>query len=194
MKSVKLGVILSILILSGALSAKDTSEQNASKEADVKGPVSVEWVKPEDFRDVRHPSVSKAKYREQVFAKLETHFDKLAEDLPEGYHLALKVTNLDMAGEVQTATQAGLIGMHYRASASFQEYRIMRDIDIPRMTFSFELRNADGQIVQSEEEVKLKDVGFLNRTSTRFKNRPLKYEKAMVSRWFKETFLAESEA
>lgn len=194
MKSVKFGLTLSIFIFSASVLSQDIKEQEADKEAETKGPVTVEWVKPEDFRDVRHPSVSRAKYRERVFAKLESHFDKLAEDLPEGYHLALKVINLDMAGEVQTATQAGLIGMHHRASAGFQEYRIMRDIDIPRMTFSFELKDADGKVVQSEEEVKLKDVGFLNRTSTRFKNRPLKYEKAMVSRWFKETFLAESEA
>jgi hypothetical protein len=193
MKSLKLSLAVPIFLFSNLIFANETSEQTADSDAVSAGPVSIEWVEPEKYRDVRHPNVSRAKYRERVFTKLESHFSELAEELPEGYQLALKVTNLDLAGEVQTATQAGIIGIHHRASAGFQEYRIMRQIDIPRMTFSYELKNSEGEVVQSEE-VKLKDTGFLNRTTTRFRNRPLQYEKAMLSRWFKETFSQEVEA
>jgi hypothetical protein len=194
MKSLKLSLAVPIFLFSNLIFANETSEQIADSDVAATGAVSVEWIEPEKYRDVRHPNVSKTKYRERVFAKLEAHFSELAEELPEGYQLALKVTNLDMAGEVQTATQAGIIGMQNRASAGFQEYRIMRQIDIPRMTFSYELKNSEGEVVQAEEEVKLKDTGFLNRATTRFRNRPLHYEKTMVSRWFKKTFSSAVEA
>lgn len=194
MNSVKLAVIISLFTISGLTLANESGEQIEGEQDNVKSPVTIEWVKPEKFRDVRHPNISRAKYRDSVFKELESHFVDLAENLPEGYNLALKVTNLDMAGEVQTGMQAGISGYGYSGRTGFQEYRIVRQIDIPRMTISYELSNAKGEVIQAEDEVKVKDVGFLNRYTVRFKNKPLRYEKTMLTRWFKNTFLKAAEA
>lgn len=148
--------------------------------------VSIEWVEPRKFRDVRHPTTSRKRYRESVFLELETFFTSLGEELPEGYKLNLKVTDLDLAGTIQTPAMAGLNNF---SSGGIEDYRIVREIDIPRMTFSYELIDEKGQILK-QEEVKLKDMSFLSRAGSISKNTSLIYEKVMISRWFKDTFIA----
>lgn len=151
--------------------------------------VSVEWVKPKKFRDVRHPTMSTKRYRDSVLLELETFFTTLGKGLSEGQSLNLKVTDLDLAGAVQSPSMAGLRNF---SNSGINTYRIVRDIDIPRMTFTYELVDAQGQVLK-QDDVKLKDMSFLSRVGSVNKNTSLKYEKVMISRWFKETFIAASE-
>ena len=154
--------------------------------------VSIEWIDPQKFRDVQHPTTSRKRYRESVFLELETFFATLGEELPLGYRLHLNVTDLDMAGAVQTPEMAGLNNFSNQGRFGMQDYRIMRDIDIPRMTFSYEYLDDKGQVVK-QEEVDLKDMSYLSRGSSFNKNTSLHYEKVMISRWFKDTFQAEDQ-
>ncbi|MFQ3206112.1 MAG: hypothetical protein ACI9IT_000246 [Glaciecola sp.] len=151
--------------------------------------VLIEWIEPKKFRDVRHPTMSRKRHRESVLLELETFFTSLGEELPEGHKLNLRVTDLDLAGTVQPP---GMVGLRNFPNRGIENYRIVRNIDIPRMTFSYELVDDQGKILQ-QEEVNLKDMSFLSRAGSANKNTSLKYEKVMISRWFKETFISESE-
>lgn len=176
------------------LSTNVASSENAASESniqDTNARVAIEWIDPQKFRDVRHPTMSRARYRESVFAELEEYFNSLAEKLPDGQQLKLKVTDLDMAGTVQSPSMAGLGNSSFDSRYSTNDYRIVRQIDIPRMDFSFELVDKMGQVLK-KEDVNLKDMSFMSRASLFTKNASLRYEKAMISRWFETTFLRDS--
>jgi hypothetical protein len=56
------------------------------------------------------------------------------------------------------------------------------------MTFSYSLANADGQVILSGEDVKLKDMDFMESNIRRNRTESLSYEKAMLNDWFSDTF------
>jgi hypothetical protein len=99
----------------------------------------------------------------------------LAEKLPEGQVLTIKVTDVDLAGD----TYIGGI----------DQLRIIKDIYFPRINFSYELVNADRGIVTSGEIV-LKDMSFMMGSNLKYRNKSLGYEKTMLDDWFTETFKA----
>ena len=167
--------------------AKNGGSQTSTEPKEIASNVSIEWIEPQKFRDVEHPTISRKRYRDSVFLELETLFTTLAKELPIGYQLNVKVSDLDLAGTVQPPGMAGLNDFSSQGRFGMQDYRIMRDIDIPRMTFSYEYLDEKGKIVK-QEEVNLKDMSYLSRSSSFNKSTALHYEKVMISRWFKETF------
>lgn len=178
--------LLSAQAMASNIETMDTGNVEAQKS---QSNVSIEWVKPKKFRDVRHPTMSRKHYRDSVLLELETFFTSLGEGLPEGQKLNLRVTDLDLAGAVQSPAMAGLRNF---SNSGIDNYRIVRDIDIPRMTFAYELVDGQGQILK-QEDVELKDMSFLSMAGSVNTNTSLKYEKVMISRWFKETFMSASE-
>ena len=92
----------------------------------------------------------------------------------------MKVSDLDLAGQVWPASFVGL-------GHSTSDVRVIKNIDIPRMNFSYQLLDESGQVLQ-QAEVKLKDMSFLDRGSHFFRNEPLRYEKNMLKRWFEQEF------
>jgi hypothetical protein len=149
--------------------------------------VNIEWVEPSKYRDVRNPNMSRKRFREQVFGQLQTFFDELAQTLPDGSSLSLTVTNVDLAGTVQVPSQAGIMGAS-SFDRGFNEMRIMRDVDIPRLYFTYTLKDANGETIKSEE-VELKDMNYLRNASIQRRNESLKYEKHMIEKWFNTTFI-----
>ena len=144
-----------LVIVTGALLL------NASQSL-AKAEVEIVWENPKEYTDVRPTSQSRSKFREQTFANLEEYINKLAEDLPDGQVLAITVSDLDLAGNVWPASFVGI-------GNSTGDVRLVKDIDIPRMEFSYTLKNTDGTIVQ-EADVKIKDMGFQRRHNPFFKS------------------------
>lgn len=177
--------VLSMDVLSSNL------QDPTSASSEVQSNLTVEWIEPQNFRDVRHATISRKRYRESVFEELEAYLGELSEALPDGHKLTIKVTELDLAGTVQTQSMAGLDRYSQNSRNDMNEYRIMRDIDIPRMTFIYELKDENGQLIQGKE-VNLKDMSYLSRVNSIHKNTSLRYEKAMISDWFKKTFPSET--
>lgn len=142
--------------------------------------VVVEWLEPKSYIDVRAANYSNSKFRKQVFKELEEHLVDLSEDLPEGQSLKMRVTDLDLAGRVEPG---GING--FGASG---DIRVVRQIDIPRIKFEYDLLDAEGKIIKTDA-VNLKDMGFLDgpRMSRRFE--PHSYEKRMLSEWFKDNLV-----
>lgn len=134
----------------------------------------VTWVDYEKYRDIKSGNLNRMHFRETTFYNFEKHFSKLAENLPAGQVLKIKVTDVDLAGD----THIGGIN----------QIRIIKNIYFPRMNFSYELVNADGSIVVKSDEVILKDMSFMMSSNLKYRNNSLSYEKKMLDDWFTETF------
>jgi hypothetical protein len=161
-----------------AIAGNDSNQENPDKE---NTRVEMNWVEPKKFTDLRERTFSTKRFRERVFTILESHFEELAAQLPEGQSIKLTITDIDLAGRVEPAAFTGL-------SASAEDVRIMRDIDIPRMNFEYTIVDGDGNIVK-QEDVKIKDMNYLNGTRSFRTERPLGYEKRMITRWFEKNIL-----
>jgi hypothetical protein len=133
----------------------------------------VTWIGYEKYRDIQPGSEGRKHFRERTFKDLEKHFTQLAEKLPEGQVLNIKVTDVDLAGD----THIGGIS----------QIRIIKEMYFPRMNFSYELVNADNSIVRSGDVV-LKDMSFMMGSNLKYRNKSLGYEKVMLDDWFTETF------
>lgn len=143
--------------------------------------ISVEWVEPKSFRDVKDGTFSSERFRKRVFNQLEKHLDKLASDLPEGQTISFKVTDLDLAGRIEPASFIGY-------SRSLDEVRIMRNVDIPRIKFEYALLDDKGEVIK-KEDVNLKNMNYLNDVGMSNRNKPYEHEKRMLSRWFAKNII-----
>lgn len=166
---------LSILVTSAF--ALGLSSYVVAQDADK---VEIEWDKPEKYRDVRASNESRKRFREATFERITEYMNELASSLPANQKLQMKVSDLDLAGQVWPASFVGL-------GHSGADVRIIKSIDIPRINFSYQLVDESGQVVQ-QAEVKLKDMSFFDRGSHIFRNDPLSYEKNMLKRWFNKEF------
>ena len=93
--------------------------------------------------------------------------------------MTIVVDNLDLAGDTRTA------GVKFGSGLS--DVRIMRQIDIPRMSFSYEVKDVSGKVVSSQS-LKLKDMNYLQGASRLRSSEPLFYETRMLTKWFKKEF------
>ncbi|WP_426369608.1 DUF3016 domain-containing protein [Pseudocolwellia sp. HL-MZ7] len=142
----------------------------------VAGESEVTWTDPDKYTDVRSGNENRKHFKERIFKSFEKHFAKLSQKLPEGKTLKINVTNVDLAGDVRFS--------------SMQQIRIVKDIYIPRLEFSYELVNADKSLAASGE-VDLKDMGFMTSSSAYKSSSDLYYEKRMINKWFKNNFIPD---
>lgn len=135
------------------------------------GTVEVKWQDPDSYKDIRHGNSHKTKFRENLFAHVEQHLEKLVEKLPEQSKLKLKVIDLNLAGDVR-----------YNFSMS-QDIRIVQHIYWPSIEFEYQLLG-NQQLINSET-VKLKDMAFMDRGGrSRLNHDSYYYEKRMLTEWF----------
>ncbi len=159
--------ILSAMLATSALVATSALLAGSA----LAGEAKVTWQNPDSYTDIRPGNQTKAGFEARVFKGLDEVFDKLARQLPDGYKLLINVTDVDLAGDVRPGRGPG-----------GQDIRIVRDIDWPRMSFSYVLNNAqDQQVVAGKED--LKDINFRSgigiNTSDSFY-----YEENMLKDWF----------
>jgi len=162
-------LVPALMVFSGAtLAQKSTAETAETK-------VEITWQDPKSYTDVRPSNESRKSFRNRVFKSLDEYFNKLAEALPEGQTLEVTVTDLDLAGQVWPTMRAGAF-----------DIRIIDTVYIPRMEFSYQLKEGD-KVVKSAD-VKIKEMAFMNRISRARSNDPFRYEKDMIKRWFDDEF------
>jgi hypothetical protein len=143
--------------------------------------LTVTWGDYQTFTDVKPANGMRKAYAESTFKTLEEYMHKLAADLPQGHTLAMTITNLDLAGRVLPGSFTGL-GLH-----STDMIRVIKTIDIPRIEFTYEYKDANGIVLKSDT-VNLKDMSFMTGHNPLFSSDSLKYEKNMLRKWFKKTF------
>lgn len=165
MRKILLLSALSVALFAGQTHAKATVE--------------VEWKDSASYSDVRPTSETRSSFKKRVFGELEKYMGKLAEDLPDGQTLSLTVTNLDLAGQVWPSSFVGM-------GSGAQDVRLIKRVDIPRISFSYILKDADGKELKSAE-VKLKDMSFMERSRNQFNTSDsFRFEKSMLKDWFDE--------
>jgi hypothetical protein len=139
--------------------------------------VNIEWQDADKYTDIRPAGETKHSFRQHVFTELEQHFTKLASQLPEQQQLKIVVTNIDLAGAVEFSGS--------------RQIRIVRELYLPRISFHYQLLDEQNQLVQ-QEQLKLKDMAFMQNNNLRYRHASLSYEKQMLDTWFKKTFLSKA--
>jgi hypothetical protein len=144
---------------------------STSAEADVT------WANPSEYSDIDAGNNSRKSFQAKVFGSLGKHFGTLSKKLPEGQTLKVEVTDLDLAGQVRYGVM--------------NEIRVIKDIYIPRISFTYQLLSVDKSVI-SEDSVKLKNIGFMHGSAGRnMHHDEFKHEKRMLDKWFNKTFIKQ---
>jgi hypothetical protein len=137
--------------------------------AQANGRAEVRYIAPETFADAGFGAVE----RERTQRVLTAHFDRLAKRLPDGQVLRVDITDVDLAGEID--------------SFVFHPVRVMGQLpDAPRLGLKFELRQGGQLLAQGEE--RLTDLAYLDRRISRRQDGPLLYEGRLLDQWFGQRF------
>ena len=135
------------------------------------GTVKVEWHEPDEYTDIKPANMSKKSFRASVFKQLEKHWSKMAtKKLPEGMKLEVKVTNLNLAGDVR-----------YNFAMN-RDIRLVKNIYWPAIEFEYKLY--DGKRLVKSETVKIKDMAFLDRGGLLGNRGNYYHEKRIITDWF----------
>jgi hypothetical protein len=143
---------------------------------------SVSFANPEQFTD----SVASGGYGLDAEQPVLTELARYIESLGTWYlkpHqvLVVEITDIDLAGRYEP----------WRPIA--YDVPIMRDIYPPRIALRYKL--TDGTRMLCEGEEKIVDINYLSNPGARpFPNDPLRYEKAMLSDWFRRRLFAPKAA
>lgn len=144
--------------------------------------VTVRFEPVERYTDLGLSGASTPAVQESLLKQLEKHLKQLGEsDLPKGDRLDITIRDIDMAGAMEPWRSPNLINT-----------RIIRDIYPPRLTLHYLWRDKAGRL-KADREDKPSDLNYLMRLdSARYLyNDPLRYEKTLLDRWFRETFAAK---
>lgn len=138
--------------------------------------VTVTFVTPEKFTDVRDGLMDSEKDRDYLLGEIKAHIESLGQKyLTAGQSLEIKVTDVDLAGDFEPWH-----GMN------FDHIRILKDIYPPRMTLEFRLTAADGKVV-SEGKRRLQSIGYLMTLALPTHDH-LRYDKEMIHDWMRQEF------
>ncbi|MFC0117505.1 DUF3016 domain-containing protein [Pseudoalteromonas xiamenensis] len=135
--------------------------------------VAVQWKDFKEYRDVYPSNEARGGYHKRIATQFEKHLNKLAEQLPAGYNLAVSFDDIDLAGDV-----------HYGRN----DIRVIKPIHFPSLTISYTLKDNSGKVLSEGQAVRLKDMSFMDR-SRLGDNESFHYDKRLLSEWFEQTIL-----
>jgi hypothetical protein len=128
------------------------------------------WEKYDDILDEFEPS---DQGELNILKEMTRSMDALAgQEIPEGEHLTLTFTNIDLAGEFLASNRA---------------LRTMKTIYPPRLVFTYSLTNSTGQVIKSGKE-DLTDDLYLQRIPND-PGDPRNFEKTMMKDWMETKLL-----
>jgi hypothetical protein len=138
------------------------------------GEAKVNFVKLDNFTDIKAGNEQKERFRERLTEEFSSVFSGFAAKLPEGYQLLINITDIDLAGDIRP-------GM----SIHFDQIRWMKEIDWPRIQFTYELKNTQQEVVASGKE-ELRDMDYLRRFRIPSGKTSFEFEEKMLQDWFKQ--------
>ena len=128
-----------------------------------------------------HGAVNKREVAATV-KSLATHLDRKAESLlPEGQSLAVRLNDIDLAGEYEPWS-----------GSRYDHVRIVRSMYPPSIDLTFTLRDAQGNVLR-EGTSKLRDPAF-DLGSSPAGDDALRYEKRMIDQWLRREFTSDTTA
>jgi len=166
---------LSLLALAGT-GCEHLAMKNAVAAEAAAAKVEVEFVAPETFTDVKDALVATEKGRAYTIEEVRRYLvETAARHVPEGQHLKITVTDIDMAGDYE-----------FWGWAAHSDIRIIKAIYPPSIDLAFVLSEASGSVLK-EGERRLHDLAFQMRIDLR-DNDHLRYEKALIDDWLRDEF------
>lgn len=135
--------------------------------------VTVVFHEPDNFTDVRdsYGNGTSQYYLDVISQYLKETATKL---VPKGETLTVTFSDIDLAGDIPPGR--------------IDSVRIIKAIYIPRMTLTFQLKDASGAIVK-EGSRQLSDLDFqMKFTPSIDRNDPLYYDKQMLGDWIRKEF------
>lgn len=137
------------------------------------GEAKVSFTKLDNFTDIKAGNEQKERFRERLTEEFTSVFAGFAAKLPDGYQLEITVTDIDLAGDIRPG-----MTIHY------DQIRLMKEIDWPRIQFTYALKNAQQEVVASGKE-ELRDMDYLRRFRIPSGKTSFKFEEKMLQDWFK---------
>lgn len=162
------------LLAAACLVAAGTAIAPAAAQA---GTASVTFTKPDRYTDASyaHP-VANESDRAQVLRDVEQHLQRLAtRGLAASDTLQVEVLDIDLAGHFPPLGAGG------------SEVRVVTDITGPRIKLRYSLVRDGSATVSGGEEV-LSDLNFMVPSNRYSSGDRLRYEKALLDRWFEKRF------
>lgn len=142
------------------------------------GKLSIIWKDPNQYSDIESTTWLQSKFDKYLFTELT---DELGKDvnkvLGENQQLDLIITNVDLAGDVQSTF-----------GASVNDIRVVSDLYPPKINFDYTL-SQDGKVIMSGSE-RIQNMGFLFGIQP-ITSQPFPYESKLLTKWFKEKIKPE---
>ncbi|MBL9189092.1 MAG: DUF3016 domain-containing protein [Opitutaceae bacterium] len=136
----------------------------------------VVFFEPEKFTDVRDNHMGDYK-RTTYLDQIRDHLLEQAKYfVPDGHKLTVTFTDIDMAGDFEP----------WRGP-TWDSIRVVKDIYVPSIKLTFRLTDANGKVVK-EGTRELRDLGFMMKITTGFRDDPVRHEKALVDDWLRADF------
>lgn len=136
----------------------------------------VAFLEPQKFTDVKDNDMGDFE-RTTYLENLRDHLLQQAKHfVPAGYKLSVTFTDIDMAGDFEP----------WRGPR-FSDIRIVKDIYPPRIELSFQLTDAQGNVVKQGKR-ELRDLAFLMKINMSFRDDPVRHEKGLLDDWLRAEF------
>ncbi len=167
---IALTVLLVLAGATGAFAAKSKDKEKAASR------VEVTFDHPEKFTDAADGPRGSDSGRDQILGDLRDYIvDRASRYLPEGQKLAVTISDVDLAGEVEP----------WR-TPSANDIRFIKPIYSPKIDLTFRLTDATGAVIK-EDKRQLRDQTFdMNIRVDR--NDPRVYEKGLLDDWMRGEF------
>jgi len=140
---------------------------------------------PENYNDLSLSGSSTPGIQDELMKQLEAYFKVLANRyLSKDESMEIVVLDIDMAG-----------GYEPWQTPNLTNTRIMRDVYPPKFSLQYIWRDPSGKIKADQQET-VSDLNYLMLIdSKQFQtNDRLRYEKAMLERWFRVRFSATTQS
>ncbi|HQF39617.1 MAG TPA: DUF3016 domain-containing protein [Opitutaceae bacterium] len=135
----------------------------------------VTFENPERFTDVKDSISGTDKGRDHYLKLIRMAVEEQAKALlPAGQKLAITFTDIDLAGD------------YLPSMAANQDIRVMKDIYMPRMKFTYAITDEAGAVVKEGTE-NLSDVNYLQNIGIVGRNDPLYHDLTMLRDWLRKT-------
>ena len=136
--------------------------------------VSVVFANPEKYTDLKVTCVSGDAGARGLMSDLERFLrEAAARRVPGGQRLEITVTNIDMAGEIESWRGPGRCDL-----------RLMTDVYPPRVDLQFRILGADGAELRAGTR-RLRDSNYLTHAAPVTADQ-LRYEKALLLAWLQQ--------
>lgn len=152
----------------------------AGNPASAGGGAELEWADPAKYTDIMPDVGTRAAKLASVQKAFTGVFEAQASQLPDGYLFKARITNVDLAGQVDPPQVM---------NPNLMNTRVLTANYFPSLLLDYTLTDAGGAVLASGRSVVVSDMDYLSRTTSANASTPYYYESRMIRNWFTRTIL-----